>query len=162
MTTWTTEELTGVAAAEELEIASLRPDGALGSARTVPVVPLGDDPYVRSVNGPDSTWFRGVTRRHEGHIRAGGVDQDATFVENHVLDDAIDAAYRTKYRRYAEDILEHITSPEARSTPLTASSRRRGHRSEVSPSTAIASTPAPSTTRSSETSPSRMPRALPR
>jgi hypothetical protein len=118
MTTWTSDELDKVGAAEELEIASLRPGGDLSSPRTIWVISLDDDLYVRSVNGPDSTWYRGVTKRHEGHIEAGGIDQDVTFVEAHDQEDGIDAAYRTKYGRYSESILDHITSPDARSTTL--------------------------------------------
>ena len=38
MTGWTTEELTGIEGADELEIASLRSDGMLGSSRTIWVV----------------------------------------------------------------------------------------------------------------------------
>jgi hypothetical protein len=74
MTAWTADEPDKAGTAEELEIASLGPDGALSSVRTIWVVSLGDDLYVRSVNGPDSAWYRGATHRHEGHIRAGGVD----------------------------------------------------------------------------------------
>jgi hypothetical protein len=125
MTTWTTDELAKVAAAEVLEITSLRSDGTQSSARTIWVVPLADDLYVRSVNGPGSAWFRDVTQRHEGHIRAGGVDQDVTLVETHDDDDGIDAAYRAKYNRYADDILDHITGAEARSTTLRLVPRTR-------------------------------------
>ena len=42
---------------------------------TIWVVRLGDDLYVRSVNGRTSAWFRGTQVRHEGHIQAGGVEQ---------------------------------------------------------------------------------------
>jgi hypothetical protein len=35
---------------------------------------------------------------------------------DHSIDDQIDDAYRTKYRRYAASIIDHITSMEARST----------------------------------------------
>jgi hypothetical protein len=35
---------------------------------------------------------------------------------DHRLDDEIDAAYRSKYRRYAKSITDSITSPGARST----------------------------------------------
>jgi hypothetical protein len=122
--TWTPEQLQGVGTAEELEVAWLRTDGTLSGDRTIWVVPLGGDLFVRSVNGPGSDWYRGVVKRHEGHIRAGGVDQDVTFVETHADDDALDAAYRSKYRRYAESILDHITSPEARSTTLQLVPRR--------------------------------------
>jgi len=116
---WTSDELTRIGTAEELQIASLRPDGTLGGPRTIWVVPYGDDLYVRSVNGPTAAWYRGTQVRHEGHIRAGGVDKDVTFVEaDHSLDDQIDAAYRTKYQRYAKSITDAINSTGARSTTI--------------------------------------------
>ncbi len=119
MTTWTSDELTKIGKAEELEIASLRRDGTLRSPVTIWVVRHGDDLYVRSVNGRTAAWFRGTQVRHEGHIRAGGVDRDVTFVEaDHNINDQIDAAYRTKYRRYAASIISHIVSPEARSATI--------------------------------------------
>jgi hypothetical protein len=34
------------------------------------------------------------------------------------INDQIDAAYRTKYRRYAASIVSHIVSPEARSATI--------------------------------------------
>ena len=81
MTTWTSEELNKIGTAEELLIASARRDGTLRNPVTIWVVRLGDDLYVRSVNGRTATWFRGAQTRHEGHIHAGGVDKDVTFVE---------------------------------------------------------------------------------
>ena len=69
MTTWTSDELNKVGTAEELEIASLRRDGTLRNQVTIWVVRHGDDLYVRSVNGPTGTWFRGAQVRHEGHIQ---------------------------------------------------------------------------------------------
>lgn len=84
------------------------------------VVRLGDDLFVRSVSGRSSAWFRGVQTRHEGYIQAGRVNKDVTFVEEPDLsiDDKIDAAYATKYIRYAASIISHITSPEARSATI--------------------------------------------
>ena len=81
MTAWTSDELNKIGTAEELQIASLRSDGTLRKPVIIWVVRLGDDLYVRSVNGRTSGWFRGVQTRHEGHIRAGGVEKDVTFVE---------------------------------------------------------------------------------
>ena len=122
MSGWTSDELEKVAAADELEIASLRPDGTLGSRRTIWVVRLGDDLYVRSVNGRTSDWFRGTQRRHEGRIRAGGVEKDATFVDVADTDrdtqDQIDAAYRTKYRRYRARYVDPMVAPEARAATI--------------------------------------------
>jgi hypothetical protein len=120
MTTWTSDELNKIGTAEELGIASLRRDGTLRKPVTIWVVRLGDDLYVRSVYGRTAAWFRGIQVRHEGHIQAGGVDKDVTFVEEAAPDinDQIDAAYRTKYRRYAASIISTIVSPEARSTTI--------------------------------------------
>ncbi len=119
MTAWTTDELGKIDAADELEIASVRPDGTLRNPTTIWVARLGDDLYVRSVNGRTGSWFRGTQDRHEGHIRAGGVDKDVTFVDpDPDIDDQIDDAYRTKYRRYAPRIVGSILTPGARSATL--------------------------------------------
>jgi hypothetical protein len=127
MTEWTSEELREIGTAEELRIASLRRDGTLRNPVTIWVVRLGDDLYVRSVNGRTSAWFRGTQARHEGHIRAGGVEKDVTFVDaDPDLNDQIDAAYRTKYRRYAASIISHIVSPEARSATIKLAPRSTG------------------------------------
>jgi hypothetical protein len=124
---WTNDELTQVGDAEELQIASTRSDGTLSSSRTIWVVPQGGDLYVRSVNGPSAAWFRGTQVRHQGHIRAGGVDRDVTFADaDHSLDDEIDAAYRSKYRRYAKSITDSVTSPGARSTTIRLVPRSAG------------------------------------
>ena len=60
MSTWTSDELDKIGAAEELQIASLRHDGTLRNLVTIWVVRLGDDLYVRSVNGRTAAWFRGT------------------------------------------------------------------------------------------------------
>jgi hypothetical protein len=124
MTAWTRDELLKVAGAEELEIASLRPDGTLRKAVTIWVVRDGDSLYVRSVKGPTAAWFRGTQERHEGRIRAGGVEKDVTFADaERDIDDEIDAAYRAKYRRYAGSILNSVLTPQARSTTITLTPR---------------------------------------
>ncbi len=119
MTAWTTDELDKIDAADELEIASVRPDGTLRAPTTIWVARLGDDLYVRSVNGRTSAWFRGTQARHEGRIRAGGVEKDVTFVDvDGDVADRIDDAYRTKYRRYAASIVDSTLTAEARSATL--------------------------------------------
>jgi hypothetical protein len=94
MAIWTRTELKKIGKAEELQIASLRKDGTLRKPVIIWVVGLGDDLYLRSVNGRNSAWFRGVQTRHEGQIRAGGVGRDVTFVEvpDSDINNQIDAA----------------------------------------------------------------------
>jgi hypothetical protein len=120
MTAWKNDELDKIAAAEELEIASVRRDGTLRKPVTIWVVRLGDDLYVRSVNGRASSWFRGAQDRREGHIRAGGVDKDVAFEEetDPGLNEQIDAAYRAKYSRYAASIVNSIVSTQARAATI--------------------------------------------
>jgi hypothetical protein len=112
MTTWSSDELTEIGAADELEIASRRRDGTLRNPVTIWVVPHGDDLYVRSVNGPDAAWFRGTRARHEGRIRAGGVEKDVGFVDaDHGIDDAT---------------IRSIMSPDARATTIKLVPRSTG------------------------------------
>ena len=118
MDAWTTDELDRIDAADELEIASLRSDGTLRNPTTIWVVRLGDEFYVRSVNGRTGSWFQGAQDRHEARIQAGGVGKDVLLVETDNLGDEIDAAYRTKYRRYAASIVGSVLTPEARAATL--------------------------------------------
>src|SRR6266545_535662 len=119
MTEWTADQLEKIETADELEIASLRSDGTLGGRRTIWEVRLGDDLFVRSVNGRTSDWFRGTQRRHEGRIQSGGVEKDVTFVEaDPDLEGRIDDAYREKYRRYAKSIVDSVLTRGARAATL--------------------------------------------
>ena len=119
MTVWTRAELDRIGNAEELQIASLRNNGTLRKPVIIWVVRVGDELYVRSVNGRGSTWFRGIQQRHEGHIRAGGVQKDVSFVEetDPGLNEQIDAAYRTKYNYYPSGV-DHINSAAARAATI--------------------------------------------
>ncbi len=127
MTQWKSDELATIEAAEEVQIASVRRDGKLGKPVTVWVVRHGDDLYLRSVRGRSGHWFRGTQERHEGRIRAAGVQQDVTFVDaGHDMDDEVDGAYRAKYRRYAGSILNSVLTPEARSTTIKLLPRSAG------------------------------------
>ena len=78
---WTSEELASIGDAEELAIASRRPDGTLGPFVTIWVVRTGSDLYVRSVNGRSGRWFRRALAAGEGRIRAGGVERDVAIDE---------------------------------------------------------------------------------
>ena len=123
---WTSDELNKIGRAEELHIASLRSDGTLRKLVTIWVVRLGDDLYVRSVNGRGSAWFRGVQTRYEGHIRAGGVNKDVTFVEesDSSINEQIDAAYAEKYRRYT-GIAKSMAAPAVRAATIKLVPRQK-------------------------------------
>jgi hypothetical protein len=120
MSGWTSEELSKIETAEELKIASMRRDGTLRKPVTIWVVRHGDQIYVRSVNGSDGGWFRGTQTRHRGHIRAGAVTKDVSFVsvDPAEVGEAVDAAYRAKYRRYPAGIVNSVLTPEARAATL--------------------------------------------
>ena len=125
MTTWTNDELNKIGTADELQIASLRRNGTLRRPVTIWVVRIGDDLYIRSVNGRTSAWFRGTQTRHEGHIQAGGVDKDVTFVEEAAPEiiDQIDAAYRSKYGQYSMQYVDPMLVPEAKAATIKLVSR---------------------------------------
>ena len=120
MTAWTGDELTNIGTAEELNLASMRRDDTLRKPVTMWVVRQGDRLYVRSVKGPTGAWFRGTQTRRQGHIRAGGVDKNVSFVfdTDDGVNDQIDAAYRDKYRRYPASIVNTVLTPAARSSTI--------------------------------------------
>ena len=120
MTTWTSDELTKIETADELQIAPLRDDGTLRKPITIWVVRHGDDLYIRSYKGSGAAWFRGIQVRHEGRIWAGGVEKDVAFTEetDPSINDALDAAYRTKYRRYDARYVDPMVAPEARAATI--------------------------------------------
>lgn len=119
MTEWSGDELSRIGAADEVEIAGLRRDGTLRSPRIVWVVRHGDRLFVRSVNGPDAAWFRGIRVRDEGRVSSGGIDTDVTFVDaGRDLDAVLDEAYRTKYRDSPPEDLDPIRRPLAQSATV--------------------------------------------
>jgi hypothetical protein len=118
MGAWTSDELGKIGDAEELHLASVRRDGSLRRPVTMWVVRDGDDLYVRSVNGRESSWFRGAQDLHQAHIEAGGVEKDVDLVETDDVNDKVDTAYRAKYGRRYSSIVPSIVAPEARAATL--------------------------------------------
>jgi hypothetical protein len=119
MTTWTSDELDKIGNADELQLTTQRPDGSPRNPVTIWVVRHGDDLYVRSYRGSGGSWFRHAREHREGRIHAGGVGKDVTFTDaDHDLDDQIDTAYRTKYRRYSGTYVDPMVAPQARATTI--------------------------------------------
>lgn len=102
MTSWTSNDLERIGATDELLLVSFKKDGTHRKPIPIWVVRVGDDLYVRAYRGHEAAWFRHVQQRHEGRIGAEGVMKDVTCVDasaDEALNNQIDAAYRSKYRR---------------------------------------------------------------
>lgn len=118
MASWTTDELSTVGSADELELQSRRDDGSLRDPVTIWVVRHGDDLYVRPVRGR-AGWFRGTRSRHEGHISSGGIDRDVSFADaDPSLNDSIDGDYRAKYSSYPAQFVDNVVTEQARSATI--------------------------------------------
>jgi hypothetical protein len=119
MSAWESDELARIGAADELEIASRRPDGSLRRYVTVWTVRAGDDVYVRSAFGYDNPWFQRALRSGAGRIAAGGVERDVAFAQPGAEVSAdVTAAYHAKYDRYGAKMVATVVSPEARRSTL--------------------------------------------
>jgi len=121
MSTWAGNELDRIGTAGELRVAGRRADDSLRKLVIIWQVRVGDDIYVRSVNGPDAAWFRGTQIRGEGRIESGGVSKDVVFIRDDSRDTEIDAAYRAKYG--TGSAVDHITSALATQTTLRVDPR---------------------------------------
>lgn len=119
MAVWTHDELTRIGEAEELQLASLRPDGTLRPFVTMWVVRADDELYVRSAHGPNNPWFRRARASGAGRIRAGGLERDVSFAEADAdVHAAIDAAYHAKYDRYGARIVGSVVGPDVRAVTI--------------------------------------------
>jgi hypothetical protein len=119
MAAWSSDELTRLGGAEEVEIQVRSGEGEWRAPVTVWLVRSGDGLYIRSVRGANGAWFRAVQATHEGRVSGGGVKKDVRFEEaDPSVNDQVDTAYRNKYRRYAGRILNSCLTPEARATTL--------------------------------------------
>jgi hypothetical protein len=118
MATWNPAQLDEIAAAREIEICSLRADGALTKPVTIWAVKVDDELYVRSVRGDHGGWYRAAEVRHEGRIEAGDTAVDVAFEDaSHHLDEELDAAYKEKYG-YPSDPVDSITTEDAKATTI--------------------------------------------
>ena len=83
---------------QEIRIGFRRPDGSTGST-PVWVVQVGDDVFVRSVNGPAGGWYRRLRADPDGEVRdAGHVHPvHAEPVSDETTIEAVTRAYASKY-----------------------------------------------------------------
>jgi hypothetical protein len=119
MTAWTKDEISRIGESEEVDVAAVTRAGSVRNRVTIWLVRHGEDLFVRSVRGREGAWFRAVQGSKNGRIWAGRLERDIRFEEaGAAINDEIDAAYRSTYRRYAGRILNSVLTPEARSTTL--------------------------------------------
>ena len=120
MANWTRDELDRIGKADELQIVTLRHDSTPRKPVTIWVVRHGDDLYVRSGYGDRAAWYRSTRRHRDGQIRAGGVEKDVRFEDaaDPALNDAIEAAYRSKYLHHGAQWVDPMVAAEARSTTI--------------------------------------------
>jgi hypothetical protein len=119
MTSWTDDELNKIDAAEELEIAALRPDGTSRKPVTIWVVRVEQGIYVRSAYGTNAAWYRATKVCDKGHIGVANLRKDVNFeAAEPAIADQVDAAYRNKYRRHGAQYVNSVTTAEARSTTI--------------------------------------------
>ncbi|HET9649486.1 MAG TPA: DUF2255 family protein [Microlunatus sp.] len=99
MTSWTAEELSRIAAADDLHVAPYRADGAtLGTPTWIWSVVVEDHLYVRPYHGEHSRWYQSAITQGAGQITTAGHTYDVSFAPaNPTVLDAVDAAYRAKY-----------------------------------------------------------------
>jgi hypothetical protein len=114
MAAWTQEELEKIGSAEEVRVASRRPDGTMRQYVTIWAVRVGDEVYIRSAYGPDNAWYRRALASGVGRIRAGGVERDVEFAEvEPSMHDRIDAAYHAKYDSHGARIVDTVVGEHA-------------------------------------------------
>ena len=100
MSTWPIDEMSKIAAADDLHVSPLRQDGATyGTPTWIWSVAVGDALYVRAYHGRESSWYQAAVRQRAGRITAAGMTRDVTFEPiDGPINDRIDDAYRAKYQ----------------------------------------------------------------
>jgi len=123
MSSWTKDELRRIAESDDLHIAPFRDDGkTYGTLTWIWSVVVEDALYVRAYNGASSRWYQAALRQKAGRITAAGLTKEVTFEPvSGSLNDAIDEAYRAKYR--ASPYLKPMIGSRARSATIRVSPR---------------------------------------
>jgi hypothetical protein len=116
MSSWSKNELTSIADADELNLTAQRKNGTMRPPVTIWVVRDGDDLYVRSIHGRNGVWFQATQQGHQGRVNSGGVQKDVRFEvdPDPGLNDRIDQAYRSKYHHYGAKLVDTVVNPNSR------------------------------------------------
>ena len=123
---WKKRELQSIAEKNDLKVSPFREDGkTYGTPTWVWSVAVDGDLYARAYNGKRSSWYRAAVREGAGRITAAGMTKEVSFepVEG-AINDAIDDAYREKYKR--SKWLEPMVSKKVRGATVKISPRASG------------------------------------
>jgi hypothetical protein len=113
---WTTDERAALEAAALIRLAVARAGGALRPGVTVGHVRVGDDEFVRSLNGTNGAWYRAAIATGRGRIEVGALTIEVALVADAEHAAAVDAALRS---RYGDDSgVRRMTAPLAREATL--------------------------------------------
>jgi len=98
-TTWSKDELSRIAEADDLHISPYRDDGVTyGTPTWIWSVAVDNALYIRAYNGLKSSWYEAAVRQKAGRIIAAGMTKEVTFEPvDGPINDRIDNAYRAKY-----------------------------------------------------------------
>ena len=118
MSAWTENELKSIACTDDLHISPFREDGrTYGTPTWIWSVVVGSELYVRAYNGTSSRWYEAALSQKAGRITAAGISKDVSFEPVHgAVNDAIDAAYKSKYK--SSPYLRPMIGPRARSATM--------------------------------------------
>jgi hypothetical protein len=123
MTAWTQDDLRKIAGSDDLHVAPFREDGVTyGTPTWIWSIVVDSALYARAYNGRNSRWRQAALRQKAGRITAAGMTKEVAFepVEG-AINDAIDEAYRTKYR--GSPYLDPMIGPRARAATVKIAPR---------------------------------------
>ncbi|HEY2520161.1 MAG TPA: DUF2255 family protein [Streptosporangiaceae bacterium] len=119
---WTPEQLERIGAAEELRIASRRPDGSLRRWVPIWVVAAGGQVYVRTWHRRTTGWFGQVLTEPRARVQVPGLEADVVVEDVGAgpgeLRSSVDEAYRGKYARYGHSTIGQMVNDSAAAATL--------------------------------------------
>jgi hypothetical protein len=118
MAEWSKDELTKIAAADDLHISPFRDDGVTyGTPTWIWSVVVDGDLYVRAYHGQQSRWYQAAMKQKRGRISVAGLTKEVEFQSaGQSFNGRIDDAYRAKYE--SSPYLDPMISARARSAPV--------------------------------------------
>lgn len=110
---WTDTQLAVLNETDELRLT------IAGKAVIIWMVTVDGLVYVRSVYGRHSKWFERALTHGQGEASAGRIRQQVQLVEPDGSERAaVDAAFRSKYQRYAKSIVDSTVTAKAQGASL--------------------------------------------